>query len=59
MTTTAPSTKLTPEEIKALGAFLDRATTRGIREAETLVHLARKLNQMLNEVKDETPKDTP
>lgn len=49
------TTLLTPEEIRALGALLDRVQTKGIREAELLVHLARKLNQMLKEAADEVP----
>lgn len=50
-------TKLTAEEIKALGALLDRASTKGYREARTLLHLATKLQQMLTEAPNEVTVD--
>lgn len=50
-TDTTTPTSLTTEELQALGTLLDRVQTRGIREAQTLIHLVTKLQRMGVEAK--------
>lgn len=49
MDTTTTETKLTAEELRTIALLLDRVQTRGIREAEALIHVVRKLQLMAGE----------